>query len=225
MIRGVARYLLPGLSLLLLTGTVTCRKPEDPRTACERAVTIASHDYPQRRLDWALSTLQSCEGAGADAAAHALLSMRSATDTLSLDAQTDAINGWRDSALFGAGLQLASDRGATKESRVFALRYLLSLVQPGMLASYGDFARKSEHWCMGQAIRTDMLTEGRPLPIGYVEIIRVFGTRASEDAANPLEVRLAASCLSTIPKGYSAPKPYGVPNSNPRAKRPGAART
>jgi hypothetical protein len=200
------------LLLTLSTADLLAQSPNG-NSDCGRAEMIANTGYPDKKLDWALSTLVSCGTTGADAAARALSTLRVVSDTTVLESLTRYLSTWRDVAIYRAGMQLASDVGATKESRVIAFSYLYSLLVTQSMGGYGDFARVSNHMCQGSYLSEGFL-DGRPLERDYVATLRGLGLRVSESKTEPREVRLAAACLTFVPKNYQPPR-NGPPMSTP----------
>ncbi len=172
---------------------------------CTKAIRIADIGRPDKKLDWALGTLSGCGPEGADAAARAFASLRTEFDTLALDSLTYPLLAWRDPALLNAGIAIASDPGSTTESRVFALRYLYSLIVPGTTAGYGDLIGVPKRKCGGPGSLTGGIRERRPVASGYVNTLRALGTRLSESASHPMNVRQAALCLADVAASYPPP--------------------
>ena len=174
---------------------------------CTDAVASAKRGYGNPQFTEALGRLQGCGTEGADAAAVALRSLRTASDTTVLDSLTWNFQTWRDAALFDAGLRLARNATATPESRVFAIRYLYSTVRPdaGNLP-YGALARSATHRC-STGYTSSGFGEGRPLAPNYPDVLRRLGNQLVESTTEPLPVRAAAACLATIPKGLPVPQP------------------
>ena len=203
----VKRALLITAVMASVTVASFCATPDEQPYDCAKAIRIATAGYSGRKMQPALEGLLPCDAPGADAAARALVSMRVERDTAVLESLTFPLLGWRDPALLRAGMQLAEDPAATPESRVFALRGLYSLVRPGIEAGYSDMIWDTPRPCDGGSHHTDALNETRPVDGGYVDELRLLGSRLANSSANPSAVRRAATCLELIPKGWRAPVP------------------
>lgn len=204
----ITGHVCRGFMLVALLFTPALRagaQGENDGHDCAKAIRIASIGHPEKKLDWALATLQSCGAQGADAAAHALLTLGAERDTAVLDSLTSPLSAWRDVALLRVGMQMAENQSGTPESRVFALRYLYSLVTPGTTAGYSDMIGATSHPCIGGYTTSGGITETRAVQSSYINDLRALGSRLANSASNTSDVRRAATCLELIRPGRIAP--------------------
>jgi hypothetical protein len=130
--------------------------------------------------------------------------LRAETDTVQLREFWRASRYLRDGELFGASLDVAGDRGASPQARVFALLSLLHTVRFGRSADYrhmvGGFEedsglRRVRGGCARIFVSDDVRIVGSPLPVDYAERVQTLAERLRTDVTEPLDVQTAASCL------------------------------
>lgn len=193
------------LALILVPSARALAQDTASTHICSKALRIATIGHPEKKLDWALATLSGCGAEGADAAAHGFTSLSSERDTTVLDSLTAPLSGWRDVALLRTGMQIAENSGASPESRVFAIRYLYSLVVPGTTAGYADLTSATAHSCLGSYTTSGGINETRSVSSDYVDVLRTLGRRLANDVGTASPVRRAATCLELIRNGQQAP--------------------
>lgn len=153
------------------------------RNDCRLAVQVLVHGQPAVKYDWALTIIEDCGVAGADAMAHELREMRALQHrTTHLDKLSDAALQMIDVALFQAATDIAADRMAGEAARVHAVRVLARQV------AYANFPY--------EGLAVDPLTTGYiilgPLTTSGPAMLRELPLDACHDAL-ALLVRLAAT--------------------------------
>lgn len=175
------------------------------RNACRLARQVIKTGHPAPHTAWALRQIGACGPVThAEALASAVRRLRAETDTVRLREFWRPSRYLRDGELFRASLEVAADRGASRESRVFALLSLLHTVRFGRSAEYrhmvGGFQedaglRRVRGGCARTFVNDDVRMVGSPLPADYAERVRALAERLRTDATEPLDVQTAASCL------------------------------
>ena len=82
------------------------------------------HGNPDKKEDWAWSTLPGCGAAASGAARDAWLVQRTVTDTVQIAETFNRLWSFRDALLFEAAMGMAADASATDQSRVFSVMML-----------------------------------------------------------------------------------------------------
>lgn len=113
----------------------------------------------------------------------------------------------RDGHVFAAAEEVAADRAASDEARVFAFRTLILALHPGLNYDYGRLAsQNAPAWCIGVSpVAGVNVAEGAPLPEGYEGRVRAFARRVAADTTEPEPVRLAAQCALVQRAGMPRP--------------------
>lgn len=169
------------------------------RNDCRLAAqSIAAH-HPAPKEGWAMEIIQNC-AEGGPVLARALKEAQSSTDTALLNAITRPAIQLRDGDVYTAALDVAGNRGATIQARVFAIRTLMWAMYPGGSLDYDDLAdlvQGRTRSCFGAGPSTHtFVTHGEtPLPADYVDRAKMLAQRINTDAGEPREVRRAAACL------------------------------
>lgn len=194
--------------LLVMTGQL--QGQSDPHTLhlrndCRLARQVIETGHPAPHTAWALRQIGGCGPAAQGAAlAIAVRRLRAERDTLVLREFWRASRYLLDAEMFRASVDVATDQGASTQARVFALLSLLHTVQFGRSADYrhmvGGFEddaglRRVRGGCAQLVVSDDVRLEGVPLPIDYRDHVRMLAARLRSDAAEPLDVQTAASCL------------------------------
>jgi hypothetical protein len=102
--------------------------------------------------------------------------------------------------MFAAAIEVAGDRSATPQARVYALRVLVWALNPGGWISYADLAgtgQSDRRVCLryGTPFHTQIVS-GEPLPGDYVERVHRLAASILDDASEPVTVRSAAFCAT-----------------------------
>lgn len=197
---------------LLFAATATRRLPAQalPQKDCDKAATVVRTGRVSADKMWALLNITACGTFGANAIATGIAKTATETDTARLEDFMGAADNWRDASIFSAATQLANKTSATAQSRVYAIRHLITLLQPLHRFTYADLAANntpttgsdgSQEWpggCrgyMGSEPRGSLT--GTPLPASYASQIRATLTALSTSQTAPVAVRNAARCLLT----------------------------
>lgn len=157
----------------------------------------------QRSLAYA--TLVWCGRAG-DVAAETIRSLRTELDTAVLRVEVGGFGDVRDSAIFAAAMDVAADRNASANARVFALKTLWVLKTGKYWLPIKDFMTPEPEtepayaWalCGRGTYVSDAVPfwhGGRALATDYVLRINTLAKRLHGDRTEPMAVRLAASCV------------------------------
>lgn len=194
--------------MLALAGGVShAQRPGQADEAhCANAARIIEKGHPAKKEQDAFLTLMACGTVGSNALARGIGTYASDGDTLALDDFMRQADNWRDSTIMEAAIALATNSGATAESRVFAVRHLLVLVHPYMRFSYGGLTSQDS---AGSTPDLDVSTMGcpaslgseapdlvgTPLPADYAARIHTVLTSLANDASAPAPVRRAAHCM------------------------------
>jgi len=171
------------------------------RNDCRLAAQVISTGRPLPRREWALEVIQNCREGGS-ALAGAMRESRLSSDTAHLNALTWPAIRLRDGEIFQAAMQIAADRGASTQARVFAIRTLMWSMYPGGGLEYADLAdlvQGRPRNCFGHGPSTHtIVTQGTPLPADYVARAKALARALDHDATETLAVRRAAVCLSLV---------------------------
>lgn len=198
------------LTAVLLIACARVHAQTDPDSvyapsACRLARQVLETGEPARHTAWALRQIGACGPATHGATlADAVRRLRAETDTAQLREFWRASRYLRDGELFRASLDVAGNRGASPQARVFALLSLLHTVRVGRSADYrhmvGGFEedsglRRVRGGCARIFVSDDVRIVGSPLPADYGERVRTLAQRLRKDVTEPLDVQTAASCL------------------------------
>jgi hypothetical protein len=198
------RFLFVAAATVLAAGTLDGQATPDSvkhRNDCRLARQVVVTGHPVPHLRWALGYLAGC-GAGEQGAAvaQAVRRLRAETDTSVLRPYWSVTGYLLDRRLFEAAEEIAIDRSASTQARVFATSALISVVRPGFISDYSqlvggfrpDGLVAGGCWSVasGKFQRTDT-----PLPVDYQERIAAVRQRLRGDPTEPLDVRTAATCL------------------------------
>lgn len=201
----MTRYVHAGLSLLLCCAGISSRSYAQGNSQttiqnCDVAARFVRNGVPSHKQLPALEYLARCGEAGARVLAETILQTRSEDDVDALNAFYQRVQVWRDSSVMEAASHVARDPTAVVPSRIFAIGYLLWLVNPGYQYPYGKLAEgiavphlpcvagyTSEHPSTASA--------GSPLPQNHAARIGTTLHQLSIDPTSPRPVRNAASCI------------------------------
>lgn len=183
-----------------------------PAVRCDSAMRIGTRrQLPLRRRVQAWRDLRQCGSAGARIMANVIDDSHGMTDITALTLQSDAIAGWRDGSLFASAMSTVQDPSATDESRVFAVRYLLTVMAPELDVSFSQLTAGLDStiesngemvYTVGcqPAFESDRLTvSSSPPPADYATQIHNLLAAIASDSSTPLRVRRAARCVDIVP--------------------------
>lgn len=171
------------------------------RNDCRLAAQVISTGQPLPRREWALAVIQGCREGG-PALARAMQESRLSSDTAYLNSLTWPAIRLRDGEIFQAAMQVAADRGASTQARVFAIRTLMWSMYPGGGLDYADLAdlvQGRPRSCFGPGPSTHTsVTQGTALPADFVARAKALAKTLDHDATEALAVRRAAVCLTLL---------------------------
>lgn len=118
----------------------------------------------------------------------------------------ETVDSWRDAVVMKAALDVTNDAGASVPARVYALRHLIQLVNPGQYFGYGNLIVGD---VPGQGANSNTITRGchrmlasgradvsaTPLVSDYEQRIRAVATNLAGSSSAPVALRNAAACL------------------------------
>lgn len=199
-----------GCALALCLG-LAAPLPAQPVTAplsardCDRAASVVSRG----RVDYgALHTVTFCGTVGANALAAGIPKLAAETDTAKLDDYMTTADNWADAGILNAAIQLANNASATPQARVYAVRHLITRLQPLHLFTYAGLAMSTDtttladgtrvwsNGCMGSigSERSGTIV-GSPLPADYEARIRATLATLAASQSAPAALRNAARCV------------------------------
>jgi hypothetical protein len=182
---------------------------------CESALRIVQLGHPDRKEDWAWSTLPGCGTAASGAARDAWLAQRAVSDTIQLAETFGRLWAFRDASLFDAAMSVASDNSAATESRVFSMMMLLEQLLDRPFAEYKYFAATPPTGVCRIGIVADrQIRVGTPLSTDARQRLRTLAQALQSDASAPPAVQSAGRCVDqalTIDDKVQAAKPIRPP--------------
>ncbi|MBC8086735.1 MAG: hypothetical protein H7Z40_05680 [Phycisphaerae bacterium] len=192
---------MPSMALAQNNGNKSDQK------ACDNAAKIIAKGHPEKKEADAYLTLIACGAVGANAYASGIANIIHDTNTAELNDFMRQVDNWRDSTIMVAVTNLALNAAASPQARVFAVRHLVTLVEPFRNFSYlgltmGDVSRTEADGSVitTTGCRASMGSEkadltGAPLPANYAVQIRNTIATLVTAPATPTLVRNAARCL------------------------------
>jgi hypothetical protein len=175
---------------------------------CRLAEQVMNTGHPERHREWARGYIGSCgTETWGRAAAAAVRRSRMSQDRRTLEAEWASAHLLRDSVLFAAAMEIAGDANSSIGARIFAVRYLIRLIDPNPVVTYDLMARgldakgRRTSPCYERTV-AGRLAEypGVPLPADLRGRIAALLRRVYVDPAQPAEVRSAALCLGRPPR-------------------------
>lgn len=178
---------------------------------CRLAEQVMTTGHPEPHRAWARGYIGFC---GAEtwgrAAAAAVRRSRTSQDRRTLEAEWASAHLLRDSVLFGAAMEIAGDASSSIAARIFAVRYLIRLIDPNPVVTYDLMVRgldakgRRTSPCYERTV-AGRLAEypGVPLPADLRGRIAALLGRVYFDPAQPAEMRSAALCLGRPPSAES----------------------
>lgn len=163
---------------------------------CKKAVHIVERGKPEKKDDWAWSTVLGCGAEGGVAARGAWLQARSETDTAQLEALYSRLWSFRDAALFDAARSLATDASASAQSRVYSSMLLIGLLLDNKDPQYGFFTTVGTYGvCRVGSVYDRSIADGTPLPSDARELVRSVGRQLQAETSAPAIVQSAGRCV------------------------------
>jgi hypothetical protein len=204
-------YLVLSTALLLpMQSAVGQQRTVIVSPECEAAIRQVAQQGFTNVESAILSVLPHCGRAGARATAAAIAVSRSSRDTVALLRTYRQVDLWRDADVMQAAFNVVNDAGASTQARVFALRHLLWLAQPGQEFAYGGLVAGNVAVQMdGQniiqpACRRSMIASessnvsATPLPSDYLQRIHTAVSTIAASTTAPAALRNAAECLDPM---------------------------
>lgn len=184
---------------------------------CKKAVKIVERGKPDRKEEWAWSTVLGCGAEGGTAARDAWLQMRTETEPRQLEALYGRLWSFRDGALFDAAQSVATDASASPESRVYSAMLLLVLLFDRRDPEYDYFISVGKYGvCRVGSVDDRVIFSGSPLPADARERVRLVGRQLQSDVSGPAIVQSAGRCLDQtllIDDRVRARQPIAPPGS------------
>lgn len=169
------------------------------RNRCRLAAQVVATGRPAPHESWALAWIASCGAEGGQALAAGLRRQRHSSDAGSLEALTGPTRFLRDGAVLAAALEVAGDRAASFEARVFSLRTLVWYREPRPSSVGFDALATGQPWegygACPLSSSSLIPTTGTPLPGDYVARIRTLASRIAAEASEPPDLRRLGDCL------------------------------
>jgi hypothetical protein len=202
---GLMRYLLLPMQNAVGQQRTVVVTPE-----CEAAIRQVAQQGFATVENAVLSVLPHCGRAGARVTAAAITVSRTSHDTVALLRTYRHVDLWRDADVMQAALNVAGDAGASTQARVFALRHLLWLAQPGQEFAYGGLVagnvavQKDGQNVIQPACRRSMIASelpnasATPLPSDYLIRIHAAVSTIAASTSTPVALKNAAECLDPI---------------------------
>lgn len=207
--------------------------PIDPAAECRTIEQILAPAHPEPGAARVLKRLHACPERAGASIAGALDTLRTSSDTAAIAWVADLVRYVHDDRLYRMSLDIALDRSASAEARVFAFRSLVWSKAPGHSLRYSSMqmdpreakcgagslglctSSATSHFYRGY-VRGDLRWPalGRALPTDYLRRIQEVCEGVVMDESEPVSVRQAArhACwweqdpeLSEIIRGRSAP--------------------
>lgn len=178
---------------------------QDSVVACENAARIVASGQPRHKQTSALGRLSICGLIGSDAMATAVDSSRNEQDRAVLSRFYSEVDRWRDAHIMSSAISIAQDATASGPARVYAIRHLIRLVQPGSEFTFdsltsGEIVTETPDLtiitpaCRQGLSSFHAISGGTPLPADYETTVKGILTQLAGDATAPAQVRNAAFC-------------------------------
>lgn len=182
--------------------------PAQTSKECTTAAKIVASGSVNASQKSAYITVTGCGSVGANAFVTGIPKNATVTDTTRLEDYMGQVDNWRDASIYNAVLQLANNSSATAQSRVYAIRHLIVLLQPNFRYTYGGLVAAADtttgpdgSLTFAGGCQGSISAEGRgsvigaALPAGFEAQIRSTLSALAASHSAPKQVRAAASCL------------------------------
>ena len=205
--RALILFALAGIAVSV--GNASAQADADSvkhRNDCRLAEQVIATGNPRPHRAWAGTVIRTC---GAEAFTRATTSglqrLRTSSDTTALrDVWGRALLYVNSQRAFDLGLEIAADRSASTEARVFAIMGVLRMLRPNEgidIPTLTRTDRTGSHyrysWCSdGQTAGVRQKVVGSPVDANARSRVREVGRSIVNDASNPATVRAAAYCAS-----------------------------
>ncbi|MBI2408710.1 MAG: hypothetical protein HYV19_10460 [Gemmatimonadetes bacterium] len=185
------------LAITPLAVTKACAQADKVEHACEKAAKIVARGKPEKKEDWAWSTILGCGATGGLALRDAWQATRMSADTAALEAVFARLWLFRDAALFASAKSISLDPGAKPESRVFSLMLMLTSssddVHPEWAGLVGSPDAGRACW-VGRVANLHSYA-GASMPTDARTQLANAARQLAADGTTPELVRRAARCI------------------------------
>jgi hypothetical protein len=182
---------------------------------CEAALRIVQRGHPDKKEDWAWSTLPGCGAAASGAARDAWLVQRTVTDTLQIAETFSRLWSFRDASLFEAAMGVAADASATVESRIVSVMMLVEQLLDHELTEYRYFSTTpGTGVCRIGDVFDRQIRVGTPLAVDARQRAHTLAQSLAGATTAPAAVQSAGRCLDqalTIDDRVQAARPNRPP--------------
>lgn len=173
------------------------------RNECRFAEQVMTTGRPEPHREWARGYIAFCgTESWARAAANQLRRLSMSEDRSTLEKEWGRVRLLRDSTLFATAFEIARAGSSSVPARVYAIRYLLNVVHPNRLITYGLMVRETDARGYRRGPCFERTAAGRqaeyhgvPHPRDFRERIAALMRDIHTDPAQPAQVRNAALCL------------------------------
>lgn len=164
---------------------------------CEKARKIVERGKPDRKEEWAWSTVPGCGAGGGLAARDAWLLARTEADPARLEKLYSRLWSFRDASLFEAARTIATDPSASAPSRVYSGMMLVVQLLDREDPNYDWFTKAGAGGvCRIGSVDDRVVRTGQPLPPDARQLGLRVGQHLASDASAPAIVRSAGRCLT-----------------------------
>lgn len=182
---------------------------------CAAALRIVELGHPDKKEDWAWSTLPGCGTAASAAARDSWMLQRTVSDTGQLSEVFTRLWTFRDASLFDAAMSVASDGSATAQARVFSVMMVLEQLLDRPFADYQYFSNTPPTGvCRIASVFDRPIHVGTPLAADSRTRGRTLAQSLAANASAPTTVQSAGRCLDQallIDDKVQASKPIQPP--------------
>jgi hypothetical protein len=209
MSRCIRSLSLVATILAILSATAGAQTKADKKfqQECEKAAKTIARGNPEKKIEAAFGTLETCRGTlVSEGLAAGLLTYTDESDVNVLQQFMLQLDSWRDAAVLQAAITVAMNSGANGTARVFAVRHLLILSSPytryvyaGLIAGEttriaSDGMSVSTYGCGTMVGSERGNSVGTPLPADYESRIRETLAALIASPSTPVIVKNAARC-------------------------------
>lgn len=192
-------------ALVLAFAPVAAFAQADPdsvqlRNDCRLAIQVLTTGQPAPKRPWASSFIAACGAEAGGPLADLMRRNRASADTALLNEITRPAFRLRDGQVFTAAHEIAEDRSASPQARVFAVRTLIWSISPGRWYRYSDLADDASGRtdCIGDLYTDFEYTEGAALPPDYLQRVLELAERLMKIEEESQAVKNAAICARVV---------------------------
>jgi hypothetical protein len=201
-------------SAVLTAGVLDAQEPAPVREAadaryqndCRLAEQVLATGHPAPHTEWAINYIAVCGGEiYGRATAEAVRRLRTVRDTAVLRQFWRPSHFLTDIRFYDAATEIARDRSASPEARVYAFLTLVRMSDPPRYVEYDNLVggffdvhgmRDVRGGCRsGRLAHAERIT-GVPLPPDFRKSIRGFSIAIRDDEREPIDVRTSAACAA-----------------------------